>query len=32
VGLCLNMPQLVEAALIRRPGAQDFGVFDELTY
>jgi hypothetical protein len=32
VGLCLNRPQLVEAQLIRRPGAQDFGVFDELTY
>ena len=32
VGLCLNKPQLVEASLIRRPGAQDFGVFDELTY
>jgi hypothetical protein len=32
VGLCLGKPQLVEARLIRRPGAQDFGVFDELTY
>jgi len=32
VGLCLGKPALVEAALIRRPGAQDFGVFDELTY
>jgi hypothetical protein len=32
VGLCLGKPQLVEAALVRRPGAQDFGVFDELTY
>jgi hypothetical protein len=32
VGLCLNKPQLVENRLIRRPGAEDFGVFDELTY
>ena len=32
VGLCLNKPQLAEPRLIRRPGAQDFGVFDELTY
>jgi hypothetical protein len=31
-GLCLDKPQLVDARLIRRPGAQDFGVFDELTY
>jgi hypothetical protein len=32
VGICLGKPSLVEATLIRRPGAQDFGVFDELTY
>ena len=32
IGLCLGKQPLVEAALIRRPGAQDFGVFDELTY
>jgi PD-(D/E)XK nuclease superfamily len=32
VGLCLGKPQLVEATLIRRPGAKNFGVFDELTY
>ena len=32
IGLCLGKAPLVEAALIRRPGAQDFGVFDELTY
>jgi PD-(D/E)XK nuclease superfamily len=32
IGLCLGKPQLVEAVLIRRPGAEDFGVFDELTY
>jgi len=32
IGLCLGKQPLVDAALIRRPGAQDFGVFDELTY
>ena len=32
VGLCLRKPQLVEATLMRRPGAEKFGVFDELTY
>ncbi|HEX6804404.1 MAG TPA: PD-(D/E)XK nuclease family protein [Terriglobales bacterium] len=32
VGLCLGNSPLVEAGLIRRPGAQDFGVFDELVY
>jgi PD-(D/E)XK nuclease superfamily protein len=32
VGLCLGKSPLVEATLVRRPGAQDFGVFDELTY
>jgi hypothetical protein len=32
VGLCLGKPELVETSLIRRPGAPDFGVFDELTY
>ena len=32
VGLCLNKPQLVEARLIRRVGAENFGVFDELAY
>jgi CRISPR/Cas system-associated exonuclease Cas4 (RecB family) len=32
VGLCLGKAPLVEAGLIRRPGAQDFGVFDELVY
>jgi hypothetical protein len=32
IGFCLGKPTLVDAALIRRPGAQDFGVFDELTY
>src|SRR5205814_6934574 len=28
IGLCLDKPKLVEARLIRRPGAQDLGVFD----
>ena len=32
IGLCLGKQSMVDAALIRRPGAQDFGVFDELTY
>lgn len=32
VGLCLGKAPLVEAALVRRPGAEDLGVFDELTY
>jgi CRISPR/Cas system-associated exonuclease Cas4 (RecB family) len=31
VGLCLGRQQLVEAALVRRPG-EPFGLFDELTY
>jgi hypothetical protein len=32
IGLCLGQPDLTEAALVRRPGAEDFGLFDELTY
>jgi hypothetical protein len=32
MGLCLGKQPLVDAALVRRPGAQDFGLFDELTY
>src|SRR6266446_4628351 len=32
IGLCLARPDLAEAALVRRPGAEDFGVFDELNY
>jgi hypothetical protein len=32
VGLCLHKPQLIHAGLIRRAGAQNFGVFDELAY
>src|SRR5512135_2406013 len=31
VGLCLAKPELVEAALVRKPGA-DLGLFDELVY
>jgi hypothetical protein len=31
LGLCLGKQELVESALVRRPGA-DLGVFDELTY
>ncbi len=31
VGLCLGQQQMVEAALVRRPGV-DLGLFDELTY
>jgi hypothetical protein len=32
IGLCLARPDLTEAALVRRPGAEDFGLFDELDY
>ena len=32
VGLCLNQPQLADQRLVRRPGAESFGVFDELSY
>ena len=32
LGLCLNQPQLAESRLVRRPGAESFGVFDELSY
>jgi hypothetical protein len=32
IGLCLGRPDLTEAALVRRPGADDLGWFDELTY
>ena len=32
IGLCLGRQHLVEAALIRRPGAEDLGWLDELTY
>ena len=32
IGLCLGRPDLTQAALARRPGADDLGLFDELTY
>ena len=31
LGICLNRPELVETALVRKPGV-DLGVFDELAY
>jgi hypothetical protein len=32
IGLCLGRQELVEAALVRRPGAEQVGWLDELTY
>ena len=32
IGLCLDKPEMVEAALIRRPGAEHLGWLDELNY
>jgi hypothetical protein len=32
IGLCLGQQKLADAALTRRPGAEDFGWLDELTY
>ena len=32
MGLCLGRQDLAESALVRRPGAEDFGWIDELTY
>ncbi|HET6176191.1 MAG TPA: PD-(D/E)XK nuclease family protein [Candidatus Sulfotelmatobacter sp.] len=32
VGLCLGRQDLAEGALVRRPGAEDFGWLDELNY
>src|SRR5207253_9414894 len=32
VGLCLGRQDLAEARLVRRPGPEDLGVFDELAY
>jgi hypothetical protein len=32
IGLCLDKPTLVEAALVRRPGAEHLGWLDELNY
>ena len=31
IGLCLDKPDLVETALVRKPGV-DLGLFDELVY
>ncbi|HZQ18222.1 MAG TPA: hypothetical protein VFA90_05830 [Terriglobales bacterium] len=32
VGLCLGKPQLADAAVVRRPGAEQLGWLDELAY
>jgi hypothetical protein len=32
IGLCLGRQDLTDAALVRRPGADDLGWLDELTY
>ena len=32
LGLCLGKQALVDAALVRRPGAENLGWLDELTY
>src|SRR5262249_14792205 len=32
LGLCLKQPQLADQRLLRRPGAESLGVFDELSY
>ena len=32
VGLCLGKQEVADAALVRRPGAEDFGWLDELNY
>jgi len=32
LGLCLGRQDLAESVLVRRPGAEDFGWLDELTY
>ena len=32
VGLCLGRQDMADAALVRRPGAEDFGWIDELNY
>jgi len=32
IGLCLDRKDLAEAALVRRPGAEDLGWLDELAY
>ena len=32
VGLCLGKPELINTALVRRPGAENLGWLDELVY
>jgi hypothetical protein len=32
IGLCLGKPELINIALVRRPGAENLGWLDELTY
>jgi hypothetical protein len=32
LGLCLGKPELINVALVRRPGAENLGWLDELTY
>ena len=32
IGLCLGRQEIVDLSLVRRPGAEDFGWLDELTY
>jgi len=32
VGLCLGKQEMADAALVRRPGAEDLGWLDELNY
>jgi hypothetical protein len=32
IGLCLGKPELVDSALVRRPGAEQLGWLDELNY
>jgi len=32
IGLCLGRPELAQAALVRRPGAENLGWLDELAY
>jgi len=32
VGLCLGKQAMIDAAVVRRPGAEDLGWLDELNY
>jgi len=32
VGLCLGRQEIIDAAVVRRPGAEDLGWIDELNY